>query len=374
MATGGIALLLSEQTQAYRFEGLQTIGKVFYCFDLFVFSVVTFCILYRFFAFKGTFQKSIAHPTEGLFLGTSALSLASIISCIARYGIPACGPWLVVVYRILFWVYFAVTFFIAVGQYTLLFTSPLLNIEDMTPAWDLPIFPFMLCGTIAAVGAGAQPPGQAMAMIVAGILAQGLGMLVSMGMYAIFVWRMIQYGYPLPNSRPGMFIAVGPPSFTSVALIGLADDFPNYYNHFGSDELTIQILRVMATMTSLFIWSLSLWFFCIALAATLAVRQELTFHLNWWAFVFPNVGFTITVLSVGKSLESAGIKWTGTVMSIILVATWIFVFCSHIRAVVRREILYEGKDEDFHLVQSKQKTGRMGRVDSRATQPVPKLD
>lgn len=186
MSTGGLSLLLSEKTQAFNFRGLQTIGKVVYIFDLVVFSLVTAAIIYRFSRFRGTLKASISHPTEGLFLGTSALSLATIISGIARYGIPECGPWLVVAYRALFWIYFAVTFMIAVGQYSLLFTSPALKIQDMTPAWDLPIFPFMLSGTIASVGASDQPPVHAVPMIVAGLTAQGLGMIVSLFMYACY--------------------------------------------------------------------------------------------------------------------------------------------------------------------------------------------
>ncbi|KAI1878259.1 uncharacterized protein JN550_000441 [Neoarthrinium moseri] len=349
MATGGVALLLSEQTQAYKFDGLQTIGKVVYIFDLFIFTMVTAAIVCRFCMFPGTLKASITHPTEGLFLGTSTLSLASIIAGIARYGIPACGPWLVTVYRVLFWIYFAITFLIAVGQYALLFTLPALKIRDMTPAWDLPIFPYMLSGTLAATGASLQPPSQAVPMIVAGLTAQGLGMLVSMIMYASYVRRMIQWGFPSPNSRAGMFIAVGPPSFTSLAIIGMANNFPTTYDYFGNAELTMQIFRAIATMVSVFIWSLSLWFFAIAVVACLAARKHMTFRLNWWAFVFPNVGFTIAVLNIGKALESPGIKWVGTIMTILLVCTWLCVFGSHIRAFIRRDIVYDGKDEDVYL-------------------------
>ncbi|KAK8030848.1 hypothetical protein PG990_000582 [Apiospora arundinis] len=157
MSTGGISLLLAQQTQPFNFRGLQTIGKVFYIFDLIVFSFITTLMIIRFLRFPGSLKKSITSPTEGLFLGTAQLSLASIIVGIARYGIPECGPWLIVAFRVLFWIYFAVGWLIAVGQYTMLFTSPKLKAADMTPAWDLPIFPFMLSGTIASAGAAHQP-------------------------------------------------------------------------------------------------------------------------------------------------------------------------------------------------------------------------
>jgi C4-dicarboxylate transporter/malic acid transport protein len=349
MATGGLALLLSEQTQAYHFRGLQTIGKVVYILDLVVFTMVTAALLYRFVKYPGTLKSSVVHPTEGLFMGTSALSLASIITGMARYGIPSSGPWLVTTYRVLFWIYFVATFLLAVGQYALLFTLPSLRIKDMTPAWDLPIFPFMLSGTIAAAGASVQPPSQAVPMIVAGLTAQGLGMLVSMCMYASYFRRMIQWGFPSPNSRPAMFIAVGPPAFTSLALIGMANDFPTTYDYFGDAAITAQIFRVLATVTGTFIWSLSLWFFCLSVLACLAVRRQIAFHLNWYAFVFPNVGFTIAVLSLGKMWQSPGVKWTGTVMSILLVALYLFVVVSHVRAFIRKDIVYDGKDEDFYI-------------------------
>ncbi|KAI0206716.1 voltage-dependent anion channel [Astrocystis sublimbata] len=349
MSTGGLALLLAEGTQGNKFPGLQTIGKIVYILDLVIFTLVASAITYRFTKYPGTLKKSIVHPTEGLFLGTSTLSLASIISGIARYGIPTSGEWLIVAYRILFWIYFAVTFMIAVGQYALLFTSARLKLADMTPAWDLPVFPFMLSGTIAAVGAGHQPPEHALPMLVAGLGAQGFGFLVSVLIYACYVHRLIQYGFPAPNSRPGMFIAVGPPAFTGLAIVGMANAYPIHYNSFGPDEITIQVLKVLATTVCIFIWFLSLWFFCIAVVANLAVWREMSFRLNWYAFIFPNVGNTIAVITIGKNLESPGLLGVGSGMTVLLVIGWILIVINHVRAVWTGQILADGKDEDFYV-------------------------
>ncbi|KAJ7719498.1 voltage-dependent anion channel [Mycena metata] len=357
MATGGMALLLAPQTQPHTFTGLETIGKVVYIWDLFLFTAVTLCITYRFVRFPGTLVASLTHPTESLFAATPLLSLASIIAAIARYGVPSAGTWLIVTYRILFWVYFVVSFVAAVGLYFLLFTSPALKLSDMSPAWDLPIFPFMLSGTIASAGAALQPPVQAVPMIVAGLTAQGLGMMISILMYSNYIHRMIQYGFPSPQSRAGMFIAVGPPSFTSLALIGMANDFPAAYRaYFGAPETTVQIMRVMATATAVFIWSLSLWFFCITVLACLAARTQMHFHLNWWAFVFPNVGFTIATISIGKMFDSPAVGWVGSAMTILLVITYLAVGWQHARAFVRRDILSQGKDEDTYWGERDHKT------------------
>ncbi|KAJ6465786.1 voltage-dependent anion channel [Mycena sanguinolenta] len=357
MATGGMSLLLADQTQPHTFHGLQTIGKIVYIWDMFLFTVVTLCITYRFVRFPGTLVASLTHPTESLFVATPLLSLASIIAAIARYGIPACGPWLLVAYRVLFWAYFFVSLVAAIFLYFLLFTSPALKLSDMTPAWDLPIFPFMLCGTIASAGAGLQPPLQAVPMIVGALTAQGLGMLMSVLMYANYIHRMIQYGFPSPQSRAGMFIAVGPPSFTALALIGMANDFPaSYYisatveTGLTPDQLAVtgMVLKTIATFSGVFIYALSLWFFCISVLACLAARREMTFRLNWWAFVFPNVGFTIATISIGKMFRSAAVGWVGSAMTLMLIVVYLVVGWCHARAVWRGEILSGGKDEDTY--------------------------
>ncbi|KAF2093363.1 hypothetical protein NA57DRAFT_48323 [Rhizodiscina lignyota] len=367
MATGGLALLLNPDTQPHSFDGLEVIGKIVYIFDLVIFSLITAAITYRFIRYPGRLKSSLTHPTESLFFATSHLALASIIGCIGRYGVPAAGEWLVVVYRVLFWIYFAITFCNSVGQYVLLFTSPRLKIQDMTPAWDLPIFPVMLSGTIAAIGAPFQPMEKKIPMIICGLLSQGLGMMVSMLMYASYLRRMINYGLPSPQSRPGMFIAVGPPSFTSLAIIGLANAWPTgKQSYFGGSEgeAARMVLLTLATVVSVFIWSLAFWFFCISVIANLLVswpfitkEKAIHFSLNWWAFIFPNVGFTIATITIGRELDSQGILWVGSIMTIFLVAMYIFVLVHHVLAVWRRKILWPGRDEDTYVME------RMGKIE-----------
>ncbi|OQV01783.1 hypothetical protein CLAIMM_07077 [Cladophialophora immunda] len=360
MATGGLALLLSPKNQPHTFTGLETIGEIVYICDLFIFAFIASAITYRFVRWRGTLKASLVHPTESLFFGTAFLSLASIIAGMALYGIEHTGDWLVVTYRVLFWLYFACTFIAAVGLYCMLFTNPRLKIQDMTPAWDLPMFPFMLTGTIAASGIEFQPRDAAMPMLFAGLTAQGLGMLISMGMYASYVRRMINYGFPSPESRPGMFIAVGPPSFTALAIIGLAEHWPRGYDYFGPDDITAQVVRILALLTAVFIWSLSFWFWAISVVSCLAVYRTFRFHLNWWAFVFPNVGFTLATINIGKALRSEPILWVGSVMTVLMIILYFYVLCNHIRAVWRRDVLYVGKDEDHYHKERMEKIERLG--------------
>jgi C4-dicarboxylate transporter/malic acid transport protein len=356
MSTGGIALLLSPRNQPYTFKALNTIGTVVYIFDLIVFVLVTTAMTIRFSRHPSLLKRSLTHPSESLSFATCFLAMASIIGGMDLYGIPAVGSWLPVVYRVLFWIYFVVTFIVACGHYYLLFSHPKLKLQNMTPAWDLPIFPFMLCGTLAAIGASDQPPEHAIVMIVAGLTAQGLGMLVSLIMYVLYVHRMIEWGFPSPETRPAMFIAVGPPSFTSLALIGMANSFPASTGYFGLEaQQTISVLKLLATMTAVFIWCLAFWFFCLALVAILAVSKTAKFRLSWWAFVFPNVGFTLATIKIGDMLESPGVHWVGSVMTMGLVAMYLFVLTMTIKAVSTRQIMSAGKDEDTYATEEKPK-------------------
>jgi C4-dicarboxylate transporter/malic acid transport protein len=367
MSTGGLALLLHPDNQPNRFSGLLAIGRGIYVFEIFLFVAVACAISIRFARCPRLLKESLTHPSESLFFATAFLSLASIISGMHLYGVPICGTWLLTAYRIVFWLYFTATFVVAIGSYYLLFSSPALKIQDMTPAWDLPIFPFMLSGTLAAIGAGHQPAMHAVAMIVAGLTAQGLGMIVSLIMYVMYVHRMIEWGFPSPKSRPAMFIAVGPPAFTSLAIIGMARAWPVTATFFGTDgQATAHMLEMVATMVAVFIWSLALWFFCIAVLSILAVAKEMTFHLNWWAFVFPNVGFTLATIKIGVMFGSVAVGWVGSVMTISLVATYVFVFAMCARALLKREILSQGKDEDTYFGEEKPKVRRKEEMAAKA--------
>jgi tellurite resistance protein TehA-like permease len=144
-----------------------------------------------------------------------------------------------------------------------------------------------------------------------------------------------------------MFIAVGPPSFTALALIGLSNHWPHGYTFFGpDDEITAQVIRILALFTAVFIWSLSFWFWAISVVSCLAVWRQFKFHMNWYAFVFPNVGFTLAVIDIGKVLKSDGVMWVGSAMSVLMVVLYLYVLGNHVRAVVMRDVLSEGKDED----------------------------
>jgi tellurite resistance protein TehA-like permease len=121
----------------------------------------------------------------------------------------------------------------------------------MTPAWILPIFPAMLAGTFASQISKTQPPQHQATILVAGITMQGLGWMVAFLMYAVYLTRLMQHGLPAANLRPGMFIPVGPPSFTGLALIGMSTSVPSDYGVFAANPGMAEMMKQLALLIAM---------------------------------------------------------------------------------------------------------------------------
>ncbi len=115
----------------------------------------------------------------------------------------------------------------------------------------------MLSGTVAAVTADSQPPHHGMPIIVAGTTFQDPGVLVAIFMYSNHIDRLMSNGLPAPNTRPGMFISMGPPAFTELAFIGMANAAVNTFPHtfvVGTADIpTAQVLKITAVFLDIFL-------------------------------------------------------------------------------------------------------------------------
>lgn len=349
MSTGGLSLLLF--AQPHPFPGLKQIGLAFYIVNIVLFALVVSGMLARFFLNAGDLKRSLTHPREGFFFPTLFLSLATLITSTHRYAIPENDVALNWAVQTAFWGYVAVTLLLAVAQYSFVFASHhSFGLQTMMPTWILPIFPIMLSGTIASVIADTQPDIAAVPIVVGGLACQGLGISVSVVMYGHMVGRLMQSGMPDREHRPGLFMNVGPPAFTALALIGMANGLPDGLGFDadvggGAGVDVGAIIRTLAVVGAVFLWGLSLWWFGIALIAVLA-RPPRYFHLGWWAMVFPNTGFTLATIALGTAFRSEPVLYVANVMSVFIVAAYFFILYHHVRAVVVQDIMYPGRDED----------------------------
>ncbi|KAI1469291.1 voltage-dependent anion channel [Daldinia caldariorum] len=343
MSTGGLALLI--YAQPHQFPGLRQIGFVVYVANIVIFVGIVATMTMRFVVHKGTFKTSITHSREAFFVPTIFLAIATIITGTQRYAIPQETPSAVWFISALFWGYVAGSLFVAIAQYSYVFRTHSLGLHTMMPTWILPIFPIMLSGTIASVIAENQPQMNAIPIIVVGLTCQGLGLSVAFMMYAHMVGRLMSRGMPNREHRTGLFMNVGPPAFTALAIIGMANGLPDNLDINAGMVLDMTIIKPIAVVCAIFLWALSLWWFGIAVVSVIMSPPEY-FHLNWWAMAFPNTGFILATISIGNELQHEGIRWFATGMSICLLLTYCFVFYNLVRAVIVQDIMYPGRDED----------------------------
>ncbi|KAM3557130.1 hypothetical protein MY1884_004690 [Beauveria asiatica] len=342
MSTGGLALLIGNQLKT--FAGLNTLGFVVYFINLGLFTTVTLGLALRFWFHRGDFYRSITHPREGFFVPTAFLAFATIITSTHRYWIPDNDGALSWAIQGVFWGYVLLTLILAVAQYSFAFASHSHKLQSMMPTWILPIFPIMLSGTIASVIAKTQTEISILPVVGAGLTCQGLGLSVAMLMYAHMIGRLMQSGLPNREHRTGLFMCVGPPAFTALAIIGMANSLERS-TALGGMMLDKVMLYNMAVIGAVFLWALSLWWFAIALVAVIQSPPEY-FHLGWWAAVFPNTGFTLASISMAREFGSEPLMWCTTVMSVAMVCVYLFVLAFQIRAVILQDIMYPGRDED----------------------------
>ena len=350
MSTGGLSLLI--HAQPHQFPGLRQIGLAVYVVNIVLFVLVTSALAARFCLYPGTLTRSLAHPREGFFFPTFFLSVATLITSTQRYCVPenpevaqATAKGLLVVMQIAFWVYVVATTSVAIGQYSFVFSAHSFGLQTMMPTWILPIFPIMLSGTIASVISKTQPVAAGVPIAVAGLTCQGLGIAIAFMMYAHMVGRLMQSGLPNREHRTGLFMCVGPPAFTALALIGLARGLPESFDPDMDGMIDAGIVEMVGLLGAGFLWALSFWWFGIALLAVIQSPPRY-FHLGWWAAVFPNTGFTLATISLGTAFHNEPVLWFSTAMSILVLLTFLFVLYHHVRAVVVQDVMYPGRDED----------------------------
>lgn len=75
------------------------------------------------------------------------------------------------------------------------------------------------------------------------------------------------------------------------------------------------------------------------------------FTLNYWGAIFPNAGLTIALIQIANVLDSDGIRGVCSAMTVVLVAAWLLIAVLHVRAVLVRQILWPGMDEDMEDIE-----------------------
>ena len=351
MSTGALSSLLSQQP--YTFPGLLTIGKLFFILTFTLFLLFTTLITLRFILTPSSLSQSLHHPIKSFYFGTFWVSIAFIIYSTSAYGSPSTGPWLTKTLEIFFWLYMTCALFVAIFQYHTIFAVNKLLIQEMMPAWILPVYPFLIIGPLAGQLLYHQPSNAALPILLAGLMCQGFGWTFAFIQYTLYITRLTTGLLPPESKRPGMYVAVGPASYTSTALVLLGSQAKDVLPE-GFLDLTIpvgEIWKAMGVVAGMFLWLVGFWFSAISTVAFVHGWKRANFSMSWWATVFPNAGLMIALIQIGKALDCGRIKAVGSGMTVMVVVAWCLVTVFTVKAVRKGEVLWPGRDEDMEDIE-----------------------
>ncbi|EUC47506.1 hypothetical protein COCMIDRAFT_90130 [Bipolaris oryzae ATCC 44560] len=350
MSTGGLAVAIGEAP--HQFKGQYHISLTLYLLTLTLFLLFTLLSLSRYTLHPPHFLSAFSLAPESLFAPAFTLSICVLIGGVQTLAIthgPA-TPSLVSLVHILYWIYAAISLLAATLQYYLVLRQN--RTIPFSPAIFLAGYSCMLTGTLGSLIVATQPAQRHTAIVVAGVAHQGFGWCISLVAIVLYVSSLLERGIPPPRARPAMFIPVGSCAYTVVALVGMARGIAQQQQHvytegyFARHALAPEVLRILAFFSSVFVYVFGVWLFGLALVANLSAVGEMPFSLAWWAFIFPNVGFTLATSALGRELESEAVLWVGSGMTAVLVVVWIVAATACVRAVWRGDIVWPGRDED----------------------------
>lgn len=354
MATGGVANVLYQVP--YRFHGLYAIGCIFFIFNMVLFLFNVTMISLRFYHYPHTFMHSILHPTESLFIPASLISIGTILINVSQYGVsqPSTGEWLLSTMVVLFWVFCGLAVCFSAGIYLVMWSTQTFTVAQMTPIWIFPCYPLLVIGPHAGTLAKhlVNRPTDALTMILGGFVFQGIGFLLSLMIYAAFIYRLMTEKLPQENLRPGMFVSVGPSGFTISGVVSMGLLLPSVVTKDfllkGNGELAAQVSQIASIWFGLWLWGLALWFFIISVGAHYScVRKgRMTFAMTFYSYVFPQTALTTATFAIAEALDNKPIAILGCVMTCLVIVVWFAVFILMVRAVIEKDILWPQRQED----------------------------
>lgn len=160
----------------------------------------------------------------------------------------------------MFWIYCGLALSFTCGIYLIMWSTQTYTISEMTPVWIFPAYPLLIIGPHAGKLAAKTSGDTALNIIIGGFCLQGIGFMVSLMVYAAFLYRLMTQKLPKENLRPGMFISVGPSGFTIAGVINMGQQLPRVIpsDFMGVGEIAGTISLVVANWVGIWLWGCAL--------------------------------------------------------------------------------------------------------------------
>ncbi|GJE96716.1 voltage-dependent anion channel-domain-containing protein [Phanerochaete sordida] len=327
MGTGAVYVTLAG-LKNHPGHALTVVETIFYFLNMALFLLNTTTLLLQFILYPRQARRLITDPTKGIFVPLMVLSFATIIIGTINYGIPEGHVTPNFIYG-LFWAYVSFSVAVCFPMLMIWFNKPH-DLTKFTPAWAFLVFPMMLVGVVAfntlKVIAPEEP--RALGVLLTGYIFQGLGFFMTFFYICIYIIRIMTTGFMDGHQANGAFVACGPPGFTALALINLADFSRDILKHRGLiSDIAGEVWYAGSIMAALLLFGLAVFFFIFgALPYWFKLHKNLNEILGCWALTFPNVGWILTLRKLGDIFDVPGFHVWNLVMTICMVVTWVVLF------------------------------------------------
>ncbi|KAJ4338605.1 hypothetical protein N0V95_008006 [Ascochyta clinopodiicola] len=224
------------------------------------------------------------------------------------------------------------------------------SVTSALPAWILPVYPFLMLGVLGSALLKNQPSNTGLPIFIGSIAFQGLGWIVAYFVLTIYVTRLVNSNLPEPSKRPAMYVATGPAAYTANTFVVLGMQAPKHIpkGFLDIDSIPVgDVFKAVGIAVGIFLWLVSFWFSALSTVGVLISLKEAHFTLNWWAFIFPNVGLVIALLKIAEALKISSVQMICSGATLILTLAWVCLAVMNVRALVRKEVLWPGQDEDM---------------------------
>ncbi|PBK76133.1 hypothetical protein ARMSODRAFT_1051781 [Armillaria solidipes] len=345
MGTGAVFVTLSGLKEHPSW--LTSVETGFWSLDMAIFLFNAIILLVQAFQYPHRAWRLLQDPVEGLFPPMMVLQFATITIGTIDYTVIN-GPASPNVVYVLFWIYVGLSLVTCVPMLMIWFNRPH-DILRFTPGYAFLVFPLMLTGVVAFNALRVIDPSdpRALGILITGYFFQGLGFFMTFFYLGIYLLRLVMTGFMEGHQATSAFVACGPPGFTALSLINLADHASAILPAHGIiSNAAGEIWYATSVMAALLLYGLAVFFFFLGVIPYwFKLHKRLDQILPCWALTFPNVGWIVTTGLLGQILNIQGLFIVHVVMDTILFLTWSVLIVLTITAIWKG-LIFNAKDED----------------------------
>ncbi|KIY65024.1 hypothetical protein CYLTODRAFT_380082 [Cylindrobasidium torrendii FP15055 ss-10] len=345
MGTGAVYVTLSGLKD--HSATLTTVETIFFFINISLFLLNTSTLLIQAIVFPRQALRLIKDPVKGVFVPLVVLSFATIIIGTINYAFPPGHVTADFIYG-MFWTYVVFAIATCFPMLMIWFNNPH-DITKFTPAYAFLVFPMMLVGVVAFNVLKVMSPSdtRAIGVLLTGYFFQGLGFFMTFFYLAIYMLRVMTTGFLEGHQANGAFVACGPPGFTALALINLADrarQILPFHGHISEDAG--EIWYAASIMGALMLYGLAVFFFLFGiLPYWFKVHKHLNEILGCWALTFPNVGWIATTRALADIFDLSAMYSLHFVMTVLMCGTWLILIILTVMAFWKG-LIFKSKPED----------------------------